>query len=527
MVKRLLMRELNRYKIGTWADIIYRNALLHPDTEAFVCDDERITFSDYNSRINRLINALFKLGVKKGNVIGILSWNCLEYVDIYGAAYKGGFIASPYNPRLKEKELEYIINYSEAAILFVGQEFAEIVNSLKNRLNSVRHYIILDNSSTGMLNYGNLLAGPGEEPDVRVDEDDPACIIYTSGTTGIPRGALYTQRCFIEDSRTFVLESGIKLGDRHILLAPSFHVGGNSQIRSYMYIAGCNIILKSANPAATLQAIQKEKATHIELVPTNLIAMINLPDFNKYDISSLKYIGYGASPMPLEVIKKGEELFGQVFMQVYGQSESGPAITYLSQDDHKIKDVPEKNNKKLNSSGRPHIGVHVRIVDGNDNDVEPGERGEIIVKSKHVMVEYWHKPEETATAIIDGWLHTGDIGYYDEEGYIYIVDRKKDMIISGGENVFPREVEEVLYSHPAVLEAAVIGIPDPYWVEKVHALVVLKQGASATVEDIIAFCKKTLAGFKVPKSIDFVDSLPKNPAGKILKKELRKQWNTN
>jgi acyl-CoA synthetase (AMP-forming)/AMP-acid ligase II len=282
--------------------------------------------------------------------------------------------------------------------------------------------------------------------------------------------------------------------------------------------------MKFFDPAGTLQIIQDERATHMDIVPTHLAAMLNLPDLNKYDISSLKFLWYGASPMPLEVLKKGMKVFGPIFAQGYGQSETGPAISHLSKEDHNVLDRPEKEQRKLTSAGRPDIGVQVRIVDNKGNDVEPGEVGEIIVRSKHIMVGYWHKPEETKEALINGWVHTGDMGYYDDEGYIYIADRKKDMIISGGENVYPREVEEILYRHPAVLEAAVIGVPDPYWVEKVHAVVVTRKGVSTADEELIAFCKKHIAGYKVPKTVEFVASLPKNPAGKILKKELREKY---
>jgi len=282
---------------------------------------------------------------------------------------------------------------------------------------------------------------------------------------------------------------------------------------------------RAFDPAATLQTIQDEKATDIDIVATHLIAMLALPDVDKYDLSSLKRMWYAASPMPVEVLKKGIKTWGQIFAQAYGETESGPAITDLPRKDHNVLDRPPEEQRILASAGRPSIGVHVRVVDDKDNDVKPGEVGEIIVQSKHTMVEFWHKPDDTREALVNGWLHTGDMGTYDEKGYVYIVDRKKDMIISGGENIYPREVEEVLYQHPAVLEAAVIGIPDPFWVERVHAVVALKQEASVTADELITFCKEKLARYKAPKSAEFVDSLPKNPAGKILKRQLRgKYW---
>jgi long-chain acyl-CoA synthetase len=525
MAKRLLLKELARYNIGTWADIIYRNALLYPDNEAFVYEDKRITFSEFNTRINKLIHALHGMGVKKGDVVGILSWSCLGFVEVYGLTMKGGFIASPFNPRLQASELEYIINYSEANTLFVGQELLEMANTLKPRLSKVKNFISLETSAPGMTSFDELLASnAGEEPEIQLTEDDPICIIYTSGTTGVPRGALYRQRQFIEDTKTLVIDMSLQPGDRRVQITPLFHIAGNTHFRSSLYTAGCNIIVKFFDAAKTLQIIQKERATHMDFVPTHLVAMLNLPEAQKYDLSSMKFLWYGASPMPLEVLKKGMEVFGPIFGQGYGQSESGPAISHMSKDDHNVLDRPAKEQKKLSSAGRPDIGVQVRIVDEKENDVEPGEVGEIIVKSKQVMVEYWHKPEDTKANLVNGWLHTGDMGYYDDEGYIYIVDRKKDMIITGGENVYPREVEEVLYRHPAVLEAAVIGIPDPYWIEKVHAVVTTKKGEKVATEELIAFCKKHLAGYKAPKSVEFVDALPKNPSGKILKRELREKY---
>jgi len=273
-----------------------------------------------------------------------------------------------------------------------------------------------------------------------------------------------------------------------------------------------------------LQLVQEEKATDLNVVPTQMINLLALPNIEKYDLSSLKRIWYGASPMPKELLKRGMERFGAIFMQGYGQSESGPEITFLSKKTHRVLDKSPEEQKILTSCGQPSLGVHVRVVDEKDNDVEPFTVGEIILQSNAMMVEYWHKPDDTREVLIDGWLHTSDLGYYDQRGYIYIVDRKKDMIISGGENVYPREIEEVLYQHPAVSEATVIGVPDEKWIERVHAIVVLKKGGNATGDEIIDFCKQRLARFKAPKSVEFLESLPKNPQGKILKRELREKY---
>ena len=530
MTTPLVLRELSRYQIGTFADIIYRNALLHPDDAAFVCGPQRITFAQFNDRVNRLIRGLSALGVKKGDVIGILSWNCLEYVDFYGAAMKGGVIASPFSPRLHEDELEYLINYSEANTLFIGPDLVDTVAGLRSRLPKVKSYITFGDSTPDMHAYHEMLATqPSHEPDLSVARDDPYLIFYTSGTTGFPRGALYTHMRKLDNTRIKALELGVKPEDRHVMVLPFFHIGGDCHVWPFFLVGGCNIIMpqKSFNPAAVLGGIQNEKATDMQIVPTQLNSILSCPELKKYDLSSLKRIYYAASPMPVELLRKGMEIFGPIFSQGYGQTESGPQICALPRKSHQVLDAPAKAQKVLSSCGQPSLGVHVRVVNEDNHDVVPETIGEIIVQSNSLMVGYWNRPDETREVLVDGWLHTGDLGYYDEKGFIYIVDRKKDMIVTGGENVYSREVEDVLYRHPAVREAAVVGVPDPVWVERVHAVIALVAGTTAKEKDIIAFCKAHLASYKAPKSIEFVESLPKSPQGKILKKEIRKRYRTD
>jgi acyl-CoA synthetase (AMP-forming)/AMP-acid ligase II len=527
MGEKLLLKELCRYEVGTWADIIYRNALLYGNEEVWVYDDKRITFSQYNERINRLIHALYAFGLKKGDGIGILAWNCLEYTDVYGAAMKGGFIISPFNPRLNASEVEYLVNYSEVKVLFVGPELVEMANEVRPRLSKVQQYVAVERPAAGMHSHDDLLSSHSpEEPDVFVTEDDPYLIFYTSGTTGVPRGALYTEGKNVENTRTKVIQLGTEAGDKHIMMLPLFHIGGYSHFWAFFYSGGSNVIMsqRSFDPAATLKAIQDEKATDIHIVPTHLVSMLAVPNVEEYDLTSLKRIWYAASPMPVELLRRGMKKFGSIFLQGYGQSESGPDITYFARREHQVLDKTPEEQKVLASCGKPCLGVHVRIVDDDGNDLAPQAVGEIVVQSKQVMVEYWRKPDDTRETKAGGWLHTGDMGYYDNDGYIYIVDRKKDMIVTGGENVYPREIEEVLYRHPAVSEAAVIGVPDDVWVERVHAIVHLKEGQQATADEIVNFCKQNLARYKAPKSVEFVDSLPKNPQGKILKRELREKY---
>jgi acyl-CoA synthetase (AMP-forming)/AMP-acid ligase II len=524
MEKKFLLKELSRYKVNTYADIIYRNALLYPHREAFIHGSERITFTEFNSRVNSLIHALWSLGVNRGEGIGVLSWNCLEYTDVYGAAMKGGFIISPLNPRLQADELGNLINYSEVNTLFVGPEFAAMADLLRPRIPHVKNFISLEGSAAGMTPHRELLENfDKEEPDVQVKEDDPVFIFYTSGTTGVPRGGLYDHGRGLSDNKTFAIAAGLQPEDKQVAIMPLFHIGGSKIFWAYFCVGGSNVILKFFDPEITLKTIQEERATDIHIVPTHLGAFFSLPHYKEYDVSSLRRMLYAASPMPFELLKKGLEIWGPIFIQAYGMTESGPMVCYLRKEDHQVLDKSQEEQKILLSCGQPCLGIHVRIVNDRGEDIEAGEVGEIIVQG-NTMLQYWKKPEDTREVVKDGWLHTGDMGRYDERGFVYIVDRKKDMIVSGGENIYPREVEEILYQHPAVKEGAIIGIPDPYWVERVHAVVVLKEGASLTSDELIDFCKKRIARYKAPKSVEFVESLPKTPSGKVLKRELREKY---
>ena len=470
------------------------------------------------------------LDIQKGAVIGILSWNCLEYTEVFGAAMKAGYILAHLNPRLKEQELIHVINDSKATVLFIGSGLIEVVDRIRHKLSHTSIILSFENNATNTMTYSDVVASHSiEEPQTEVREHDPLVIFYTSGTTGIPRGAVYTHQQKMENACMKALDIGLRFGDRHLVILPMFHIGGDSHIWPFFIMGGCNVIVSepSFNPSAALQAIVEERITDVHIVPTQLVSLINLPGIENYDLGKLKRIWYAASPMPTEVLKRGLAIFGPIFMQGYGQTESGPHTTVLSQNAHRVIEKPRAEQNILASCGQPCIGVQVRIIDEAGCDVEAGKIGEIIIRGKRNMTGYWHNSDATEKAIKDGWLYTGDMGYFDEKGFIYIADRKKDMIVTGGENVYPKEVEEILYQHPSVMEAAVIGIPDDYWVERVHAVVVLKQGAQAAAEEIIDFCKAHIAHYKTPKSVEFVEILPKSPQGKILKKELRKRYKTD
>jgi long-chain acyl-CoA synthetase len=530
MNDKLTLKELSRYELGTFADIIYRNAILYPENEAFVCGSERMSFKHFNERVNRLIHSLQELKIQKGEVIGILSWNCLEYTEVFGAAMKGGYVLAHFNPRLKEQELIHVINDSMASAIFIGSDLVEIMDRIHNQLSHTKTIMAFSNAREQMMTYSAVLESHStDEPESKVTEQDPLVIFYTSGTTGVPRGAIYTHKQKMENTCMKALDIGLEFGDRHLVILPMFHIGGDSHIWPFFLMGGCNVIIPepSFNPVASLQTIVEERITDVHIVPTQLVSLLNLPDIESYDLGELKRIWYAASPMPVEVLKRGLALFGPIFMQGYGLTESGPHTTVLNRAAHRVIDKIPAEQKVLASCGQPCIGVHMRIIDEASNDVEAGTIGEIIIKGKRNMTGYWRNSESTQKVIKDGWLHTGDMGYYDEKGFIYIADRKKDMIVTGGENVYPKEVEEVLYQHSAVMEAAVIGIPDDYWVERVHALVVIREGAQATAKEIIDFCKEHIAHYKAPKGIEFVESLPKSPQGKILKKEIRARYWTD
>jgi long-chain acyl-CoA synthetase len=526
MKKKNLLRELCRYPLGTFADIIHRNAILYPEDEAFVYGSARITFKQFNERVNRLIHALQALNIQKGDVIGILSWNQLEYTEVFGAAMKGGFILAHYNPRLHAEELIHVINDSEPKVLFIGPELVESIEGVRKQLSGIEVVLSFADSEGKIGSYMEVVtAQPSDEPEPKVGEDDPLTIFYTSGTTGMPRGALYTHRQKMENARNKAFYIGVEFGDRHMDILPMFHIGGDSHIWPFFLVGGCNVIMpKSYALSDFLKMIPEEQITDLHIVPTQLVSMLNLPDIDQYNLHCLKRIWYAASPMPIEVLKHGLAVFGPIFIQSYGQTETGPEVTVLSKADHRNSGDSAEAQRVLASCGQPCIDVHVRIVDDDGHGVEAGEIGEIVVQSERIMTGYYRRPEETMDKIRDGWLYTGDLGYFDEKGYIYIADRKADMIITGGENVYPLEVENLLYRHPAVKEVAVIGVSDPYWIERVHALVILKKNVRVTEDEIINFCRDHIAHYKAPKTLEFVEDLPRNPQGKILKREIRSKY---
>ncbi len=378
-------------------------------------------------------------------------------------------------------------------------------------------------AALALLGVQTILAqGDCNEPETTVLEDDVLSIFFTAGTTGKPKGAMRTHRHLLSDAVASAIDLKVGYDEKVLITFPMYHIACEDNIVRHSFLPNTIHIRKEGkfNPEELLAYIEKERISRVQLVPTMIHSLIQVPDVDKYDLSSLNLILYAGSSMPVELLKKAMTILPCEFAQLYGQTESGPVTTLLLPEDH-VLDGTEKSVARLASSGKPALNYEIRIVDENDNDVPVGEVGEIIGRSEAMTIGYWQMPEATAEKLKNGWLHTGDLGKMDKDGYIYIVERKNDMIISGGVNIYPREIEEVLYKHPAVSEASVIGLPDEHWGESVKAVIVLEKGTSATESEIIEFCGEHLAGFKKPKSVDFWDALPKSGTGKLLKKDIR------
>jgi acyl-CoA synthetase (AMP-forming)/AMP-acid ligase II len=362
-----------------------------------------------------------------------------------------------------------------------------------------------------------------QRPDIQVEEDDPFCIMYTSGTTGLPKGAVSSHRNYMVNCLSVIHAQGLTEEDVNLVCPPLYHAGALFHSLSHMLLGCTQVVMKSFDARAVLATIQEEKTTSCLMIPTMLNFLLNDPEFEKFDTSSMIRIFYGGGPMPLAILNKAMNLMNGVqFTQGYGLTETLEA-TFLLPSDHRLEGDTAQT-ERLGSAGRRTPLYEVKVVDGDGREAPLRTGGEIWVRGPSVIQGYWQDAEQTEKTLFDGWFKTGDIGMMDEGGYLYILDREKDMIISGGENIYTKEVEDILHSHPAILETAVIGVPDPQWGENVKAVVVLKDGMSLSEEEIIAYCQERLARYKRPKSVAFVSELPKNPSGKILKRDLRDRY---
>jgi len=491
-----------------------------------VCGEERFTYGQFDRRANKLSNALLKLGIKKGDVVAFLSYNCHRLLEAYYGVVQIGAVLLSLNIRLSPGELTYILNDSEARLLFFDKDFLPIVNQMRGDLNTVSRCLLLTGADE--VTYEDLLAEASSEepPDPGIDEDDLAELFYTSGTTANPKGVMLTHRNLYLHALNAIAALAPK--DTHVQLhtIPLFHVNGWGTPHTVTCAGGTHVMIKKFDPQLVLELIERERVTHFSMVPTMATALINHPDIGKRDLSTVEFISVGGAASPVELIKEIEKKIGCKCYVGYGLTETSPVLTLAFVKSYLADQGEEERYKRQAMTGYSIPGVELRVVDDQDRDVPKDgvTIGEIIVRSDSVMKGYWKLPEETDRVIRNGWFHTGDLATIDEDNYILIVDRKKDIIISGGENITSIEIEKAIYSHPAVYECAVIAVPDEKWGEVPKALVVLKPGESVTEQEIIDHCRARIAAFKVPKSVEFLDSLPKGGTGKILKKELREKY---
>lgn len=500
-----------------WSYVLEANARENPDKEAIIFEDRRITYAELNTRVNAMARGLLDMGLKKGDVVALLLYNCPEFIEMTFAANKIGAIWLPMNFRLAGEEMAYILNHGDVRLLVSEAEFEPVISSIKGRLPLLKNFVAVGKSvPEGWSSYDDIVARNRgvKVPDAEIELDELQRLMYTSGTTAHPKGVMITYGNFHWKNLSHAVYFSVTPQDRTLMPAPLYHVAYDISSTTVLYVGGTVIMLKRFDPVEVLRQIEKEKATIAVLVPVMINLLFQEPTFKNYDVSSVRVIIDGGEKIPVPVLEKLPQFFPTTwFSRGYGLTETVSGDTFLQ------KDTPRD---KMASDGKPVPMIKLRIIDDNGRDVPPRTLGEIVLKGPKVFKGYWKDEKATADAIKDGWFHTGDIGYLDEDGYLYIEDRKKDLIISGGENIASAEIERVIYEIPGVLEAAVVAIPHPRWFEVPKAFVVLKPDYKLTEQDIIESCQKKLARYKVPKAVQFIDVLPRNPSGKVLKRELKK-----
>ncbi len=503
--------------ITTIPQLLEARAEQNPAKPFLFFGDYEISYSRLNEFANSIANGLIELGIEKGDKVCIFMTNCAEYLYCFFGIAKAGAVATPINALLKREEVSYIINNSDAKAIITQTKFDEMIDGIRPHCPKLAHVIIADKDevSDDKVGLTRLLQASASKPPVDVNAEDVAGIIYTSGTTGRPKGVELTHKNYLVDSEQLASAVQMTGDDRFLCILPLFHV--NAQVvttLSPMYAGASMILLEGFSPKTFLPALAQYKATAFSGVPTVYAILNSLPDAENYDLSALRFCICGAAPMPVEVFNTFEKKYKAFILEGYGLSE-GTCASSIN---------PLGGKRKIGSIGIPLRGQDMKIFDDTGAELPLGEVGEIVVRGENVMKAYYKNPEATAETIKNEWLYTGDLGYVDEDGYFYIVGRKKEMIIRGGENIYPKEAEEILYRHPDILEAAVVGIPDKIWGEEVMAFVVLNEGAELSDEEVIRYCREHLADFKCPRKVAFVKSFPKTATGKIQKSKIVEEY---
>lgn len=502
-----------------------------PDRDVITFEGKSYTFASLNQRSDRLANALAGLGVKQGDRIGMMDVNCNQHIEAYFATAKLGAIFVPINFRAKADEVSYMLDNAELKVLFAGSRYIEMLNTILPQLSFVENCVATDGTHDGKLNYETLVSSSApDEVIADLGDEDITILMYTAGTTGRPKGVPLRHSAFAGYVMGNVEPANPAVEERNLLSVPLYHIAGIQAMLAAVYGGRTLVLMRQFEVKAWLRRVQEEKVSRAMLVPTMLKWVLDDPDFENFDLTSLKVITYGAASMPFQVIKTAIEKMPWVrFINAFGQTETASTITVLGPDDHIIEGTEEEKEKKLKrlsaSIGKPLPDVELKIVGENGQSLPSNEVGEIYAKGARIMSGYWRDDKKTSQVKTeDGWLRTGDKGWVDEDGYVYLAGRGDDMIIRAGENISPEEVEDVLHAHPAIEETAVIGIPDPEWGQETCAVVVLKKGERTGAEAIMEYCRSRLAGFKRPRKVIFVETLPRNSMGKVIKKELRNKY---
>lgn len=492
-----------------------------PEGLISIFEGRRRTFAECGDRVARYAGAMQELGLQAGDRISMLALNSDVYLEYYMGTYWAGGVVNPLNTRLALPELAFMINDCGSRILIIDANFVDAANGLRAQCPQLESVILLGDGPApeGMLSYEVLLAAAAPVEDALRGGDDLAGIYYTSGTTGRAKGVMLTHANIYTNSICMVAEGAVGTGCVGLHAAPMFHLADGAFMNAMFAGGGCHVVVPQFEPVAVLETIRRERVSDMLLVPVMIQMVVDHPKRPEYDLSSVRNVLYGASPIAEALLDRAMAAFPSAgFVQAYGQTELSPVCTLLTQDMHR---EPGRKLGLHKSNGRASMGNEVRVVDTEDRELPRGETGEIVVRGPGVMKGYWNLPDETAAALRGGWMHTGDAGYMDERGYVFLQDRVKDMIITGGENVYSIEVENAIASHAAVAQSAVVAIPDERWGEAAHAFVVCNPGMRVTGEEIIAHCKTQIAGYKCPRSVEFIDAMPLSGAGKILKRKLR------